>query len=459
MTVLSHSIKSKLMCIFLCLGVISCGSSGGDNSETKKPVNGGETSSTSSVASNNVKVNLVFPTNLSNLGGVDHSQIQLYVETNDNFGEAVDVTVNDISLTVFNDLWRTDGELIYLQGLESPTLDINVTSEYGYTESSQFMIANNTAIMGGSIYAIDLFFDNVGSVIYAIDENKSALIEVNINSNNRREIYESENILEQKLVRGAFADSQIYLIEEGASLESPISLLTVDSSGVVIDQFNSTSPVNQPVSVFIDNSKELLSSENDLVAYILDGDANDSLSQWFLDGEYKGENYPLLVSTDESTGFSSNYVPSAAIKLGDSILLSRERSSSDGFSSGSLVEVNFAPKQNTYTAKANVFASIDNEYGRIQKPTAMALTHDKTTLYIADQDKIWSMDLTKDDKPFKLITSSSIIPQKLGNGPRLGSFITAIEVHPKYNILYVAAGAQGIIAIDVATGDRITVAK
>ena len=87
----------------------------------------------------------------------------------------------------------------------------------------------------------------------------------------------------------------------------------------------------------------------------------------------------------------------------------------------------------------------------------MTFSKDKSTLYIADQDRIWAMDMGT--KSFDLLSSSNLATGKVGSGPRLGANVKAMEVHPSYDILYVAADDQGLIAIDLATGNRISVAR
>jgi DNA-binding beta-propeller fold protein YncE len=93
----------------------------------------------------------------------------------------------------------------------------------------------------------------------------------------------------------------------------------------------------------------------------------------------------------------------------------------------------------------------------VSNPTSLIFDHSGDYVFIADSDRIWKMDLTTFNKT--LISSSSLLSGKIGTGPSLGSNITAMALHPTLNYLYLAADTNGVIMVDLDTGNRITIIK
>jgi hypothetical protein len=93
----------------------------------------------------------------------------------------------------------------------------------------------------------------------------------------------------------------------------------------------------------------------------------------------------------------------------------------------------------------------------MNKPTAILYNRDGTHVYIADTNRIWLVNMTNYTK--EIVSSSNILDDVKGKGSRIGSKVTAMALHPTLNYLYLAADSGGIVMVDLATGDRITIAK
>ena len=454
------SFQSHLMrglCLLLTLTLIACGSGGAGN-DTQKPSNSSAATSSSISAVSYFDIKPVFPLVNSNLGGQNETILKLIIDSSRGFGEPMSVSANGVTLFKDGVIWKTEETLVPLETALLSEIEIIATTADGESQSFPFIIGNSATSIGESIQAIDIFFPVNSENINAIDENKNRFVVYDFEQSMFEEVYAAENGSNtQSLRRAGHYLEGTSLLEKKSANET--SLVLLDNSGELANYFDAQLNINEPSGFFIDHNKDLLPSEGELVAYVLDNNADNPLVQWYLSGPYVGENYAVVISTDESTRLSASYSPLSVIQFDNSVLIAREFSNEDSVSIGSLIKVDFTRRLNSYTAKASHFASFERAGSRIIKPTAMALNHDQTTLYIADQDKIWAMDLTQESKPFELLTSSSIIPGKKGQGPRLGSSITAMELHPEHDVLYIAAGAQGIMAVDLETGDRITVAK
>jgi hypothetical protein len=90
-------------------------------------------------------------------------------------------------------------------------------------------------------------------------------------------------------------------------------------------------------------------------------------------------------------------------------------------------------------------------------PSAAVYSRDNSELYIADNNRIWAMSVANGS--LRLLASSNFVPELKGTGPDLGSRMTSLVLDPQDEVLYASAGDLGIIAIDIATGNRVVVSK
>ncbi|HEY7772937.1 MAG TPA: hypothetical protein VIC26_07135, partial [Marinagarivorans sp.] len=238
-----------------------------------------------------------------------------------------------------------------------------------------------------------------------------------------------------------------------------VDLLTVTYDGN-FTTYPSDDSLKSARSLVLDHHGDLMTSLNAKAVYLLDYIATSGLQTWYLSGDFESLNNSTAGPTgDTETDFSGRYGPKTTLIYNDSLLVAREYSSPNGRGIGSITQVKFesdlfGSPVPSYTKFSNFNAS------GFQKPLAMAFNRDKTAIYVADVGRIWELDITGDsvDKPMRLISSSNIIPMKLGSGPGLGGAISEMALHPVHDILYIAAGAQGLIAVNLATGNRSALA-
>lgn len=467
--------------------LFGCGSeSSQDNVQQKPTQSSSQAASSSSVSNSELNVEFVFPTQHANLGSVEHTHIKLLATLNNK--EVTVVNVGDVNFRKTNDgYWINDVDKLMVVNVDDQHFDVVVQDEEGSSYRSELILNNSmtgVAGSGPSLFANSLAFDNSNHILVS-DVYEGALISVDLASSDRSKIQQLKKPDDYSKplhwpVRFDSLSGHVYLLsdyyEYNEELGKETYKIELNIGNLANSEF-STSPlitnseINRLSSVnsfVLDVNNEIpshtLALEGKSSIYALDYEANSPLKRIILE---TGRTLAMSVQQDVESQLAALNKVKGILRYGpESLLILRSQSGNGAIAEPSILKINFdredldfdgVPESTTITSTQ--FSGLDNGLNTIQTPTAMALNQDQTTLYIADQDKIWAMDLTQESKPFELLTSSSIIPGKKGQGPRLGSSITAMEVHPEHDVLYIAAGAQGIMAVDLETGDRITVAK
>ena len=455
--------------------------------ETPTTSSSSQGTSSSSISNNGLAIKFIFPTLQANLGAVESTNIQLSASLI-NGKEITALDIEGIQLSEISEgLWLTVSEKLALVNSDDQNFTVYAQDEDGNSYQSEFTINNSLsgiAGIGDSLNANSLAFKDE-TQFFVTDAYEGALVLVNLNSSSREKIqeYTKPTDFSKPLywpVKVDRTNEEVYVLSdyyayneqlgrETYNIEVNISDYLGDSSRVT--ELISNSEINRLTSVnsfVLDTDNQIPSHtaalEGKKSIYALDFEANALLKRVILE---TGRTLSLTVQQNADSQISVDNKPKSIIAYGaDSFLVLRSQAGDSGLGTPSLVEINFQREDLDFdgvpestTIVSTQFAVLESSSNIVQKPTAMALNHDQTTLYIADQDKIWAMDLTQESKPFELLTSSSIIPGKKGQGPRLGSSITSMELHPEHDVLYIAADAQGIMAVDLETGDRITVAK
>lgn len=468
-----------LVAVLQITSIVLLASCGESNTNRGKVTGTGSSDSTTSQSSSNssednIKIDFIYPTYKSNLGGVDTSKVIVGIADSSNIGEVTGINIDGLELNKLGNHWVLPHGDLNLLIQDDLSFDITVSTAKGTYIANPLNINNSVSGISGigeSFIASGISFNQKGNELYFSDSFKGQVQVLDLLESTRQVIYQGvENTTSTKphfwpmdfdpesgtihFVSDKFAFSEVsskdqYIIEYNE----------LTREGFIVNSYISPDNVQSVRSLVLDFDFSILGSQDNKTAYLVDFLSDQSIHFLVLEGELRGESYALSNSGNSNTELSSAFSPSAVIEYQNSLLVARQFDAESNISDGSIVRVLFESGPFGPRPVYTQFSDLSNSIGDIQKPTAMALNQDQTTLYIADQDKIWAMDLTQESKPFELLTSSSIIPGKKGQGPRLGSSITAMEVHPEHDVLYIAAGAQGIMAVDLETGDRITVAK
>ena len=476
-----------MICLSATL-LIGCGSSNNQQQKGQPTQVSSESTSSSSASNSELMVQFVFPTFQANLGSVTESHIKL-VASLANEKKITAIEVEGISLSKNSEgYWVSESEKLSLVNSDSQTFEIYAQDEDGNSYQSELVINNSlTGIAGSgdSLFANSLVFRD-SAHLFVSDAYEGALISVDIGSAVRTKIQQYAKPEDSFIplswpIKVDVFNEQVYVLadyytynEELGREAYSIDLNVSNYSGEVKSTIPliSNSEINRLSSVnsfILDVNSELPSHtpalEGASSIYALDFEANTVLKRVLLE---TGRTLSVSVQQGADSQINADHKLKSILNysVSDSLLVLRSQSGSIGLDTPSIVEISFQREDldldgisESTTVISQQFAVLESGSTIIRKPTAMTLSHNQTTLYIAAQDTIWAMDLTQESKPFELLTSSSITFGKKGQGPRLGSSITSMTMHPIHDVLYVAAGAQGIIAIDVATGDRITVAK
>lgn len=456
----------RILTISLLFTLHGCGSS-----DTNKQVSKPSTSTSSNVSLDSPA--MIFPSVKSNLGAVDSINVKLDFSRLNYKNDIVGVSVNNTHLSVnsLSTIWSSNIRVPVYSGVNELVVDIALAN--GDSSEFKFEVANDSNGFAGSNFdntVTSLSFDSFSSELFFSDAYSSEIGKFNLDTGTSSILFQSgvKTVLGKQVFWPLSIDSmnnEIYVLADnymgtGENQEFSISTLVLDMNGELLSSYDDSlgeREIESVLGLVLDSTGTLALSNGEKAAYFLDTQrTSDNIEQWFYSGEYEGEHQSVILSgVEDQTSISAGFSPRSIIRFGKDLLIAREYSSPSATGSAAIIKAEVGPRRATLSN----FAILSEGSLRVQSPTAMALNHDQTTLYIADQDKIWAMDLTQESKPFELLTSSSIIPGKKGQGPRLGSSITSMELHPEHDVLYIAAGAQGIMAVDLETGDRITVAK
>ena len=455
--------------------------SSSEMSSSSIPASSSSAMSSSSEPAAPALVEFIYPTQKANLANSTSTKVMLKVlASNEITGTVTAVQVGNISLTKQNDIWVSGNETLDLAaGTPDQEFTVILTDSNGTVDSQALTLsthASGVAGDGSRLLATGLGFDNDDGTLYFTDPDMAQLFKLNSATGQRDVIYSAMRPEDAsvKLYWSMDVDSAndtVYIAadtygygDDVGTNETSVELTVVNSEGLVVS-YPSITELQSARSMFVDLDSSIAASQGLTAAYLLDFNADSALQAWYTSGAAEGANRVVAGPTGNvETNFSGSTVPLAMVENNDSIIVAREFSPIENgyqFFTGSLTEVNFSldPVFGSLQTTFSQYAVFDEAGDKFTRATAMAYNRDMTVLYIASTDAIWAMDLSEAsvNKPMTLLSSS--FNPVIGSGPKLGSSITDMELHPMYDILYVAAGAQGVIAIDLATGNRITVAR
>ena len=458
----------KLLFAISSIAVINaCGSKGGKDINKPSAVTSSVISSSSSSAAALDLVEFLYPTYNSNLGATSSTELVLKIkDTPETPEKIISVQVGDIVLTEKNGLWVTGENTLDLSSTTlNQAFDVFVISESGTLTSTPLVLNTVSSGVGNTSNVTGLGFDIDSATLFFTNAESGTLYKL-VNNTDNVEVYRSQEPPElgADLTYWSMAvdseNDEIYIAADSLTDNSnenhvEIIKLAFDGSSTV---FPLDSSLISARSIVLDLEGTIPASYNSSAVYLLDYLSESVLQTRYLSGEFNGLNIQTAGPTgNDETDFSGVFGPKSLLKYDNTLLVSRDFGADDRQVAGSITQVEFEVGPFGPIATYSKFSNFDA--ASFQKPMAFAFNRDRTALYIADLGRIWEMDITVDgvNKPMKLISSSTVIPQKIGTGPGLGSAISAMEVHPVYDILYVAAGRQGLIAINLETGNRISV--
>lgn len=465
-----------LILTLLTLMFSGCGSSNNENGINQKAgiVSSSNVSATSSSTENSEDnlVEFIFPTQKSNLYGLNSTKVILReVKSSQNIKS---INAGNLNFIKDGSVWVTpdSSQLSIPTGVLNQEILVTLELESGEIRTENLLVSSHASGQAGAgdlLSATGVGFNIIDASLYFTDPYKAQLQKFNYDNGEYSPIYTSnfENNSSDFLYWSMAVDSynnEIYILTDNFYSnpstgidEYNTALLLVDSNSGDTEIFKDTN--NRILSargLVLDLNSEISSSGENQVVYFLDHKTTKkSLGRWYItnsDG-YAGQPYEVSVGGEP---FTEEYGPKSLAIVNKELYILREYSDDSLTGASSLLRVVTEETPDGIVSDTVVVTNLISNGYEIRKPTAL-LAHTNNDMFIAGQDRIWKFDLA--NQLISLISSSNLAEGELGKGPRLGSSISAMAMHPEYNILYLAAGAQGVIAIDIETGDRITVAK
>ena len=450
-----------------CASAVACGSGGGSDN-ARKPSNPSSSAAASSSSSEESLdlIEFIYPPFNADLIGTESTELIIKIKQNSEIvGDVIGVQVGDQVLESENGLWRTDGSTLNLASTTlKQSFDVFITDEAGTLESKALVLNTLNLSETSTSYVSGLGFDEDDETLFYTNAQLQALYKIDKYSYQSEEIFKTGNT--QQFGSGNTywslavdsIDNNVYIAADyltGDSDTNRVELLSVTYDGVVTS-YPSDNTLKSARSIVLDRTGEIGASLDSKAVYLLDYLATYSLQTWYLSGDFESLNEPTAGPTGNTdTEFYGQYGPKSSLVYGDSLLIARQYGSPNSQSLvGSITQVKF---DNGPLGAISKFSKFSNfAASGFGKPMAMAFNRDKSAIYVADVGRVWELDITDEslDKTMRLISSSNIIPGRLGSGPSLGSSISEMALHPVYDILYVAAGEQGMLAINLATGNR-----
>lgn len=460
----------RLLIAFSCMAATACGS--GNSKSTDKPSissSSSQTNSSSSEASLDL-VEFIYPSYNANLMGSESTELIVKIKQSDELiGQVSGVQIGDLSLKLENGIWKTDASGLDLtQTTLNQSFDVFISDESGTLESKPLVLNTVSPSETSTSYVSGIGFDNDDKILFYSNAQAQSLHKVDKYSYYAEEVFSTGDSQQVGSANNFWsltvdsAENQIYVAADYLANdleENRVDLLNIEYDGQVT-VYPSDSSLKSARSVVLDHHGDLAASLGVKAIYLLDYIATEGLQTWYLSGDFETLNNSTAGPTgDTETDFSGRFGPRAMLIYEDSLLVAREFSSSNKQGIGSITQVKF--ESDLFGSPVPSYKKFSNfNASGFQKPMAMAFNRDKTAIYVADVGRIWELDITGDsvDRPMRLVSSSNIIPSTLGTGPGLGNNISEMALHPDYDILYVAAGSQGLMAINLETGNRSSIA-
>ena len=435
------------------------------------------------------EVVFIYPTQKAHLGGIDQIAVKLKV-SNTSDQEVAGVSLNGVELTQQSQYWVTT-QPITLEKRDGLTFDVDLLFNNGETLAGEPLKLNN---VGNGVVSTagdarvtgvkSLAFDIDDATLYATSPESSAVFSINT-AGSIKTVYQGEDAdFFSNEVRWPIAvdsgTNTVYFIEDYFRIGSEVKS---DSHQLVLHQLNPESGeslqfcdsnadntsrrIDSALAITLDLEKQFAGTKvggmRRPTVFSLDAELENGFQRWILDvdiaeNECNSGTLALIISPKNTEGrlLPSHSLESFAYDTANNVFyVAKVFSEENGRGNPEIIRVF---QEDDGLDGFNILSEkwLDLK-GFANKPTALAMSNDNKLLYVADSFKIWSVDIAT--QSVELVSSSSGIPEQKGAGVNLTATMNSIAMHPTQNILYVATDVQGIVAIDLETGNRIAVLK
>ena len=445
-------------------------------------------SSSSQSPTNSIDLTYVFPTQNAHLGGLEETHIKLRMGSDNQ--NIIGVSLGGIDLIQKGDYWESQNTL-NLDNSDDQEFLVDVLLESGVTQPMPPLILHNSGSgvvskagleRGRDIQSIA--FNKNNSALYATIPSKAKVIAVEKNGNIQTLYQAKPSSALSTQVRWPITiddeSSKLYFIEDQFEFQN---IVGSEAHNFVLHQLdintgknimfcdsnasNELRRINTAINLISDfdkvSSASLIAGESRPILLSLDTQQENGLQRWVLDIDTVDSvcnlaTTPVLFSPKDADGRltpSHNLSAFTFNKVKNEFYFIKEFSKDNARGEPVLLKTN---EQEAALGTVNIVSEKWIDLGGIvNKPTALLLSNDSDFLYIADSFKIWSVNI--ETQAINLISSSNKIPEFKGEGVDLTGTINSMVMHPEDNILYITTGSQGIVAIDLETGNRIAVLK
>ena len=428
-------------------------------------------------------VEFVYPTQKAHLGGAIQTKLVAKIIPDSVVGTVQKITIGGVALELQNGMWISTTDL-NVAATDAQEFDVLLEMSNGDIKEGKSLVINNlggaTITQAGAdgAYSVrGLAFDTDDNILYYSNPFDAQVSKYNSVTGGSDVVY--QGTLSTQLSEALYwpiavdsASNTVYLSADSFSYSNTVGSEKYDVKLVVIN--DTKTQAYSDLDGFVDSSRGLvldLASQAPMsgassatrfpTVYSLDFVGQETLQRWFFDADEVFVDPPNLTpvdsKNDENNGISAATGPLAITsKLdGDNtvFLVAREHENELGRGNSALVVITSTATTRATRASSVLLTELDG----VNKPTALAYSRDGQSVYVADTDRIWLVNLTSFAK--EIVTSSNIYPAQKGTGPRIGGKVTAMALHPTLNYLYLAADTGGIIMVDLATGNRITIVK
>lgn len=441
-----------------------------------------EGSSSSISSETSQMIQFVYPIQYAHLGGAAETKLKLKLLDTAGLGASVSqVFVGNIQLILSAGYWVSQNTLA-LGASNDQSFEVKLVLDDGSEVKAKDLVINNH---GGSTvtkagmqrihFARGLALDIDDQKLYVSDPFKAKILSLDLKtgiSNTLFQLPPSEDLvadLSWPLGVDVVKD-ELYLLQDTYSYDKDlgdqrydIRLHRIDATTGESNEYSDSNidkpnfRVNSVRNIFVDTEKSFLpttiSTGSFAAIFAIDNRKSNSLVRWFVEGVVEGKTSSLPIDGNQ---LKADYIVSsfAFNPIDNKLYVARTYSDTAKRGSAGIVAVEAERDPlDGLSISANLWVNTPD----IIAPSAMLFAPDGSALYIADSARIWL--LNTQTKDITLLSSSNILPNTKGEGVSLGGNITAMALDQSAGVLYAAADTDGVLVIDIKTGNRIAILK
>ena len=438
-------------------------------------------------------VEFVYPTQKAHLGGAIQTKLVAKIIPDSVVGTVQKITIGGVALELQNGMWISTTDL-NVAATDAQEFDVLLEMSNGDIKEGKSLVINNlggaTITQAGAdgAYSVrGLAFDTDDNILYYSNPFDAQVSKYNSVTGGSDVVY--QGTLSTQLSEALYwpiavdsATNTIYTLMDSYDYSNTVgdykytvSLLVVNgdqketyddksAEPVIVDDAEYVgTPLESTKGIAIDVNKKMRTSANIFgvavpALYSLDFIGDNRIGRWLLGGDVFGLSSTVAVGAQGTDGELTKTKNALAFVLkptqtGLTVIRKGVGNVLGSLALGEPALMDVSPNlMGGLTSKRLTILT-----GMVE-PTAIIYNREGTHVYIADADRIWLMNMT--DYTKVLVSSSNISGEgKKGTGPRIGSKVNAMALHPTLNYLYLAADTGGVIMVDLATGNRITIVK